>query len=217
MEHLENHILKAENKWLKPLYTNCKSLFTDKKVQSHDHTHHLRVWEYCKEILQAIQHTSNINYNLVESCLMASLFHDVGLTKDISQNHGYESRLMCIRYFEDQQLVKPDHFEEILNAIEKHDDKEYKLKSTALNSITSILCCADDLDAFGNIGVIRYTEIYLLREVALNELPELVIKNIDQRFLNFEKTYKDFPELYTKHKERYWLTRNFFEALKKEL
>lgn len=217
MNQMEDYIISAEKKWLDKLSDYCKILFSDTHIPSHDHTHHLRVWEYAKEIIQAIGLIYKIDEKLIESCLIASLFHDTGLTVKLDETHGKESKEICLRYFEDNKLIKPDHFEEILTAIEKHDDKDYKLDNNSPNSILSIVCNADDLDAFGNIGVIRYTEIYLLRGVNLVELPNLVIKNLDKRFLNFEKTYKDFSDLYLKYKERYLITRNFFAALQEDL
>jgi HD superfamily phosphodiesterase len=217
MEELKYHILQAEQKMLEPLYKFCESLFTDNKIPSHNHTHHLRVWEYAKEILYALNISTEVNYNMAESCLIASLFHDTGFTKTTNENHGKESREICFKYFEDNKLSKPDNFEEILYAIEKHDDKEYKLNDTASNSIFSVLCNADDLDAFGKIDVIRYTEIYLIRGIDINKLPERVIKNLDQRFLNFEKNFKHFSNLYTKHKSRYLTARSFFADLITEL
>lgn len=216
MEDLKDKIQQAEEKFLESLFNYCKNLFTNKKITSHDHTHHLRVWEYAKEILYAINSSNKINYNTVEACLIASLFHDTGLTKTTNENHGKESKEICIKYFEENNITKPDSFKEILYAIEKHDNKEYKLNSNAPDSIFSILCNADDLDAFGQIGIIRYIEIYLLRGISIKDLPELVMKNLDKRFLNFENTYKNFPDLYTKHKSRYLITRKFFEELIEE-
>lgn len=217
MEILKNHIQSAEKKWLEQLYNYCQKIFVNKKIPSHNHTHHLRVWEYAKEILIAINDSFEISYNLVESCLIASLFHDTGLTKTLDENHGYESKKICENYFKNNNIEIPANFEEILYAIEKHDDKDYKLYNYAPDSVLSILCNADDLDAFGKIGVIRYTEIYLLRGINLNELPKLVIKNLDKRFANFEKTYKSLFELYNNHKNRYLITRKFFEESQKEL
>ncbi len=216
MERLKDKIHKAEQKLLLPLYNNCKYLFEDKNISSHDHTHHMRVWEYSKTILDALNNIKDISYNTVESCLIASLFHDTGLSITPNKNHGRESRDICFNYFENSNLNKPENFEEILNSIEKHDDKEYKTKSQA-DSILSILSIADDLDAFGNIGVIRYTEIYLMRGISINELPKLVLENLDKRFLNFEKDFKIYPDLFTNHKSRYLITRKFFEELNKEI
>lgn len=216
MKELEKYIHKAESKWLEQLYSFCQELFKEKQIPSHNHTHHLRVWEYSKEILHAISINCNVTFSLVESCLIASLLHDIGLSINLGEYHGKESCNICIKYFEDNNLSKPKRFEEILFAIEKHDDKDYKINSIAPDSVLSILCNADDLDAFGKVGVIRYTEIYLLRGFNINNLPELVIKNLDKRFNNFKKTFKCFPDLYAKHKSRYLSTRTFFEDLSNE-
>lgn len=217
MNDLKTYIQIAERNWLERIYNYCEKLFIDKKIPSHDHTHHLRVWKYSKEILFTLSSSSVIDTGFIQACLLASFFHDTGLTINLGEIHGKESKEICIRYFEENKLPKPNYFEEILYAIEKHDDKDYKLDNIDPGSILSILCTADDLDAFGNIGVIRYTEIYLLRGFSLAELPNHVIKNLDKRFLNFEKVYRDFSDLYLKHKERYLLTRNFFAALQEEL
>jgi HD superfamily phosphodiesterase len=207
----------AEEKWLHQLYNYCQPLFIKSKISSHDHNHHYRVWEYCKEILTALYTNNNIKYELIEGCIIASFFHDTGLSNTVDEFHGHESKKICQDYFKNKNLEIPKNFSAILWAIEKHDDKNYQpKKQEEAESLLSIICNADDLDAFGNIGVIRYTEIYLLRGVAINELPELVIQNIDNRFRNFKNTYKDYPELYNKHQARYLLTRNFFTKLQEE-
>lgn len=217
MQNLNEYIQQAEQKWLSALSNYCKNLFKDTNIPSHDHSHHLRVWEYSKEILEAISSSFEISYSLVESCLIASLFHDIGLTKTLSESHGLESKKICIQYFEEKDIQKPDRFNEILYAIENHDDKDYRIQNQKPDSLLSILCNADDLDAFGRIGIIRYTEIYLLRGINLNELPDSVIKNLDNRFSNFECSYKSFPELHKNHLQRYLTTKKFFEDLKEEL
>lgn len=217
MNTIEQHIQTAEEIWLTALFNYCSKLFGNVQIPSHDHTHHLRVWQMAKEILYAISNQFEISYPKVEACLIASLFHDTGLTKTINENHGQESKQLCIQYFKKHKLTNPVNFDEILYAIEKHDDKNYKSNNLAPDAISSIVCNADDLDAFGHIGVVRYTEIYLLRGNSLNELPYFVLQNINKRFSNFEKTYKDFKTLFEKHKEQYLITKSFFENLKKEI
>jgi len=216
MNDLNYLIEKAEKEWLNKLYNFCKTVFSKSKIPSHDHNHHYRVWKYCKEILTAIYPKNNINYELIEGCIIASFFHDMGLSNTIDEFHGQESKKICQAYFSNQNLETPKNFSDILWAIEKHDDKNYQPKKQEAMSLLSIICNADDLDAFGNIGVIRYTEIYLLRGIEMNELPELVIQNIDNRFRHFKHTYKDHPELYKKHQIRYLITREFFKKLQEE-
>jgi HD superfamily phosphodiesterase len=216
MQELESKITSIENKYLNLFSDYCQQLFSNTQIPSHDHTHHLRVWEYSKEIIQALFENYTVTENLIESCLITSLFHDTGLTINLSPNHGVESRVICNNFFNKNTIAKPENFDEILNAIEKHDDKDYKSNNSSPEDLLSIICNADDLDAFGRIGVIRYTEIYLLRGININELPPLVIQNLDKRFLNFEKTYKSFTHLYEKHKERYLITRKFFQGMIRE-
>ena len=210
-------IKKIEDKWLSDLYRFCEGIFSSANIPSHDHQHHLRVWNYAKEIIQAIHVSGKADDAFIESCLIASMFHDTGLSRTLSESHGKEGRIICERYFTENNIKKPSHFSEILDAIELHDDKNYKNASTNPHSVYSVVCNADDLDAFGNAGVVRYTEIYLLRGINLNQLPEQVIENLDKRFKNFERTYQSFTELYQKHKERYEISRKFFYDLKCEL
>ena len=188
MNKLNEIIISVENKWLKQLSEFCQSLFYNVQIPSHDHSHHLRVWDYAKEIIYAINTTYKIDEDFIESCLIASLFHDTGLTQTLDEDHGSESRKICERYFENEEIEKPKNFEEILNAIELHDDKNYLITKQTPDSVISVLCNADDLDAFGKIGVIRYTEIYLMRGINMKELPKHVINNLNKRFANFERT-----------------------------
>ena len=217
MSDLKTYFKEAEDKWMKELFIYCQQLFQKIKVPSHDHTHHARVWNYSKEIIDAISPRMKISYELVESVLIASLFHDTGLTVSLNENHGIESRKICKQYFDENKVTKPHQLGEILYAIEMHDDKDYKLNINNPGSLLSILCNADDLDAFGKVGILRYTEIYLLRGINMNELSQKVIENLDKRFLNFERTYQSFQNLYQKHKKRYSITKEFFEQLSDEV
>lgn len=217
MQDLTIYINQVENKWLSELSNFCENLFHKSAISSHDHLHHRRVWEFSKEILFAVNKSFDINYSIIESCIIASMFHDTGLVLNIGPDHGKESRKICLEYFNNTNVSEPANFETILDAIETHDNKEYTESDKNPSSVLSILCNADDLDAFGHIGIIRYTEIYLLRGASINELPELIISNLDQRFKNFENTYISFSELYKKHKLRYLESRDFFERLRLEL
>lgn len=216
MLELKTKIQIIEDKYLADLTSYCESIFQKVRIPSHDHSHHKRVWEFSKEILFALSNSYNLDSDFIESCLIAAMFHDTGLVINVGVNHGLESRKICQDYFNKRRNSKPKNLDDILNAIEKHDDKEYTQKGLNPDSLLSILCNADDLDAFGKTGVVRYTEIYLMRGTSLKALPQSVIRNLDNRFKNFENTYKQFPALYQKHKERYLLTRNFFVELEKE-
>lgn len=213
MSRLDEIIVSVEKKWLNKLSEFCQNHFSKIQIPSHDYSHHLRVWQYSKEIIYAINTLKLIDKDFIESCLIASLFHDTGLTQTLNENHGHESRKICERYFKNNQIKKPNNFEEILSAIELHDDKNYINANQDPNSIISVLCNADDLDAFGKIGVIRYTEIYFMRGISLIELPKAVIQNLDKRFANFKNSFQMLPELFEKHKQRYLITKRFFEEL----
>jgi len=106
-------------------------------------------------------------------------------------------------------------FSEVLEVIEKHDDKQQTAKDK--DSLMAILNAADDLDAFGVVGVLRYAEIYLLRDNNLKTLPDRVIKNLDKRFDNFKKAYGDLKSFAAKQKARYSYTRKFYTDLQQEL
>ncbi len=217
MNDLNHLIQNVENKWLDRLYSACQELFANTHIPSHDHEHHKRVWIICKEILGELNKSKEIDTTLIESCIIATFFHDTGLTKTLSENHGRESRLLCIKYFNENHIEKSADFDLILDAIEKHDDKEYKTQTNKPESLISILCAADDLDAFGRIGIIRYTEIYLLRGYQINDLPRAVIENLDKRFTNFEKNYGFLTGLYSKYKTQFLIARDFFVEMDKDL
>ena len=214
---INTYITQAEEKWLKILAHHCEDLFKKKIIPSHDHSHHLRVWKFAKEIMKAIHQEMKINYELIEASLIAAMFHDTGLSITLDENHGKESRKLCEQYFKENNIEKPVLFEELLEAIELHDNKNYTQNISEPASLLSIICNADDLDAFGKIGVIRYTDIYFLRDIPINGLADSVIQNLDKRFSNFERNYQTFRALYNKHKDRYLVCRNFFEETKDEL
>jgi len=217
MKELDLLIQKVEDIWLERLYLACQNLFIKTQIPSHNHEHHKRVWNICKEIIIELNKTKEIDTSLIEACIITSFFHDTGLTKTLSENHGHESKLLCTKYFNENHIEKPANFDHILDAIEKHDDKEYKTQTNKPELLLSILCAADDLDAFGRIGIIRYTEIYLLRGYQINDLPNAIIENLDKRFANFEKNYGFLTGLYSKHKTQYHIAREFFVEMDKDL
>jgi len=216
MNELKQMIEKAEEKWLTQLFDFCKYVFSVPTISSHNHNHHYRVWNYCKEILTAIYPHKKISCELIEGCIIASFFHDTGLSNTINEYHGTESKKICRNYFIKNKLSYPQNFEDILWTIENHDDKDYRIQNQKNNSMITILSTADDLDAFGKIGIVRYTEIYLLRGINITQLPTMVINNINKRFLNFKFNYECYPDLYKKHQKRYLITKNFFEELNRE-
>ncbi|HBZ20410.1 MAG TPA: hypothetical protein DEO60_04715 [Bacteroidales bacterium] len=84
------------------------------------------------------------------------------------------------------------------------------------NEVLKILSVADDLDAFGYIGIYRYLEIYIARNIRPEVIGEEIRKNALRRFQNFEIKYRNFPELIEKHRERFLILDDFFVRYNKE-
>ena len=209
-------IRQAEEHWLDLLYSNAKQLFRGNTLPSHDHTHHLRVWNLSKSLLREIATFNNkIDEPLVAGVLIAAFFHDLGMVYSTQEDHGRLSRKYCEQWFRDKGHKRPEHFEEILRAIEMHDRKEEKIYGAfepgKTPEILAILSVADDLEALGTIGIFRYAEIYLLREIPLQELGSRVLSNVTGRFQKLEKACGLCPELLDRYRREYEELCTFYE------
>jgi hypothetical protein len=156
-----------------------------------------------------------------EQLLIASLFHDTGLTVDNSEKHGFISAKICKEFFTQNPNLQVDNLDMILFAIEHHDDKSAKVNGFKDLSpelqLTRLLSTSDDLDAFGIVGVYRYIEIYFLRGNALEVIPQKVLPNMASRFKNFRKLIIDDSAFAQFHAKRYHDAVNFFKNLDFEL
>lgn len=127
---------------------------------------------------------------MVEALLLAALFHDTGMIRTFKPDHGKESRFIYNEFIRNQDIPTPVYHDFICYAIEKHDIKDHSTDPSTIPSVAdtvlSFLHIADDLDAFGAIGVYRYTEIYLHRKIPLLELGDQVLQNVKNRFDNFQ-------------------------------
>ncbi|MBW2976827.1 HD domain-containing protein [Candidatus Woesearchaeota archaeon] len=223
MNNLELLFEDVEDKWLGMLLNYCREQFEKVKLPSHNHLHHLRVWLNAKELFQELQKNNvEISKNDIEKAVIAIFFHDIGMVKTIEVEHGTVSRQMCESFFENNNLKKIEGFDEVLDAIQKHDEKEYRSTvyhgSLSPKNVLSVLCISDDLDAFGALGVFRYAEIYLLRNVPIEDLPLKVLKNLESRYKNFHNIcYSHLSNFTKKQRNRYELTRKFYHDLEKEL
>jgi hypothetical protein len=103
-----------------------------------------------------------------------------------------------------------------MQAIEYHDNKEYA-DSLVNDKLLLLLSVADDLDAFGYTGILRYADIYLERDVSITDLGRMVIENSGKRFQNFEKAFSDYPELVERHLTRYQTLIRFYSELDRQL
>lgn len=218
MFKLVEAIAEAEKKWLSQIINHIEQVYNNIHLPSHDVAHHLRVWNFCKQILaELIINETSLKRVSVEDALIASLFHDTGLTIDKGESHGYQSKLICINFFEGLWLKSSINLDAILHAIENHDDKSLRGGSSISDNtsfqLVTIVSTADDLDAFGLIGVFRYIEIYTLRGIQLKELPSKVLQNLKNRFENFKNQFSRYPEFIKFHKERFIKTQGFFTSL----
>ena len=210
---LEIWIDRAEETWLDALYDHAKALFQKSPLPSHDHTHHMRVWNLSKSLLREIAtFNSRIDQSLVEGVLIATFFHDLGMATSTREDHGRLGSECCMRWFRDRGRTKPERFEEITRAIELHDRKDLQMyKSFSPDTapeILGILSVADDLEALGIIGIFRYTEIYLERNIPLEELGTRILANVLTRFEHISDGCRLCDRMLEKYRQQYdelWL------------
>ncbi len=219
---LEIWIDRAEASWLDLLYENAKSLFQDNLLPSHDHTHHLRVWNLCKTLLREIAtFNSRIDQSLVEGVLFAAFFHDLGMATSTREDHGSLGSEHFLMWFRERGTTRPERFDEINRAIELHDRKDMQIyksfSSGASPEILGILSVADDLEALGIIGVFRYAEIYLKRDIPLEELGMRILANVKIRFDNLRDSCRLCKHLLEKYRQQYDELCHFFELYNLQL
>lgn len=217
--NIERIIKNVEAKWLTNLQMACEKQFADCHLPSHDAAHHLRVWKYARHLLKHFPETYPIHEEFVEQLIVAVFFHDQGMSITPSKDHGKISRHLCKAYFETNQIPTFPHFDSVLNAIENHDQKDYSLTITDENRLNLIqtLNIADDLDAFGIVGAYRYLEIYLMRKIAIPDLPEAVLTNINKRFIHFSSVFQFDKRMVKSQNQRYIAARNFYKDLNMQM
>lgn len=216
MDELKKKLKALESRWMKLFFTQLKTYFSGIHLPSHDHWHHYRVWQFVKIILAHLEQKGiAFNSHEITNLMLASLFHDVGMTQTLDEWHGKAGADICREYIESGKLYQQTDFLPALEAIEKHDDKQYNQTEAIKGkpSILFILSTADDLDAFGFIGVVRYAEIYLLRNTSIKDIPDKVAKNADRRFRHLNKTFRHFEELIDQQKQRYESLVHFYKCV----
>jgi len=219
---LDIWIDRAETSWLDELYTNAENLYANTSLPSHDHSHHLRVWNLCKLLLREIAtFNSRIDEDLVEGLLIAAFFHDLGMVYSTREDHGHLGAELCLKWFMDRGSERPEKFREILQAIELHDRKEDQIHDSFQKErppeILTILTVADDLEALGIIGIYRYAEIYLKRGIPLAELGERILRNASNRFENISRACLLCDRIKEKSLRQYDELRRFFETYNEQL
>jgi len=214
-------IRQVEHRWLQPLYQFVKEEFSHTWLPSHDHTHHLRVWSYAKDLISQLNDAGwFFSEAKLEKLMVAVFFHDTGLTRTIDASHGKESREICRKFLEGNASFSAESLNEILEAVEKHDDKSYADRSAGRkrppDELLTLLAVCDDLDAFGAIGVFRYLEIYLQRAIPLHSVPARVRENLEKRFGFLVRNYSEFESFFNGHQKRYQYTVDFYTELDRQ-
>ncbi|MBK7627992.1 MAG: HD domain-containing protein [Bacteroidales bacterium] len=208
--NLTGRIESAELQFKQILEDFFMSVYDDESLPSHGLAHHRRVWNYAKELLASIDQQNSITDTaLPENLIIACYLHDIGMSVDPGIKHGHHSKDLCIKFLKSNNL-DAGNYPDLLTAIENHDNKDYKTTSGKFDLLT-ILSVADDLDAFGFVGIYRYTEIYLTRGIGLKEIGSLILKNAEQRFDNFTRTFGIIEPVFLKQSERFKILKEFFE------
>lgn len=219
---IEAYITTVEEVWLKKVTSFVKDLFKDTFLPSHDHSHHLRTWKASKQIMREIaEFNISITEAFVEAALLASLFHDTGISETRGITHGTKGKNIYLKYIAENQAKEPEMHEQIARAIEMHDQKTKSIfipfhwdRPPDLLTMVSI---ADDMDALGTIGIYRYAEIYLHRGTPLKSLGMSLLENVSIRYNNFSKASTLVPSLINKTKPKYQEILNFYDNYNQQL
>jgi len=138
----------------------------------------------------------------------------MSITRD--ESHGRASKTICEKFFRSENINPPEGFHHALKAIEEHDDKTTLFTGTTHGiSVKMLVSTADDLDAFGYIGVLRYAEIYLLRGIQPENMGQKVSDNAAKRFQNFKSIFIN-TSLAHRHQKRYEILQNFYKNMHKQ-
>ncbi len=212
--HLEQQLKKSEEQWLTPAFEFLKTKFEKSPLPSHDHFHHLRVWKHGRKLLYELEKQDReIPYVFVESLLLACMFHDSGMVKEKGPEHGLISSEIFNEFLE-KTNKQPADTSTVSLAIEQHDNKTYAFSGKLITDgeimLLPALNISDDLDAFGNIGIYRYAEIYLLRGIPFEDLGLKIIANLSGRYGNFMANCSRLPEMIKTHSMRHHTTESFF-------
>ncbi len=212
---LAEQIFSSDEKYKAPLEMFFCRVFKSFYLPSHDLNHHKRVWKNAEKILYSL-HEKGLNFSQkdIDNLIIACYLHDSGMVVDKGPSHGSESRKLCEQFLTELKLSS-DEFIDALTSIENHDNKGYRLISRP-EEPCAILSVSDDIDAFGFIGIYRYLEIYIERDLPLIEIGRLVCENSSNRFRNFITTYRMLPELIAEQTIRYNTLNSFFEAYDKQ-
>jgi HD superfamily phosphodiesterase len=208
---LSEKIASSEVKYKFILEEFFNRIFTQSFLPSHGIEHHRRVWHYAKELLSHLVNQGvYFDQSFSDKLIIACYLHDSGMSVDSGFNHGAQGRKICEKFLMENNLPVTE-LTDVLQAIEIHDNKEYKAINKPEDLLT-VLSVADDLDAFGFIGVYRYLEIYIERNKPLNEIGLLIKDNCENRYQNFIVTYRFYDELIERHSKRFEILTSFLNS-----
>jgi hypothetical protein len=206
---LSQEIISAETRFQQKLEEFFLFVFPSVIIESHDLSHHRRVWSYARDLLHnGVTEKNSLTDRLADKMIIAAYMHDTGMSVDPGPRHGIHSRRFCGEFLRKNDL-DPGKFTDLLDAVEKHDDKEYR-SSHENDPLLRLLAVADDLDALGHTGIYRYLEIYLMRGIGFRETGVMIGENVRTRFRNIEKIYGNNHDLMRKHKPRFEIIAEFF-------
>jgi hypothetical protein len=210
----EDIIFNLEKRYITQLESFFLREWGETRLWSHDLSHHRRVWNYAKELLNypKLQIKDPL---FSEKLLIGCYLHDLGMAKESGESHGQRSMELCEKFLMENNLNRTN-FTDLLEAVEKHDEKEYS-KSSRNNRLLQLLSVADDLDAFGYTGIYRYLEIYLVRGTNQLELGQKILDNAWSRFENFEKIFGAESHHVNNHRKRFHILTEFFNGYVKQI
>jgi HD superfamily phosphodiesterase len=207
--NLSVKIESAEEKYRQILEEYFIKTWGDTALFSHDIDHHRRVWHYAKELLsEAGKNNNNKILFPPDKLLSACYLHDLGMAIDSGDSHGMQSSNLFREYIAENGLSESE-FADTLTAIRDHDNKE-NISTDRFPDLISFLTIADDLDAYGYIGISRYLEIYFLRGISPSEIGYKVRDNATKRFANFRSVFGNNARLFKKHAVRFKILDDFF-------
>jgi HD superfamily phosphodiesterase len=205
MNKIYQLIEKAEQSHYASLCFEVEHEFKNVWLPSHNLDHHKRVWHYAKDLLISYSEKGvSFKYEYVESLMIAVFFHDVGLTRTLNIEHGYESAQLTKRFVLNNKNISTYYLSDLIEAVELHDKKEYNdFINIGKPTLYSILTVSDDLDAFGAVGLFRYFEIYFLRKIEIEIIAKAIKENLKNRFEYVNKILAFDKYMQQLHSNRY--------------
>lgn len=215
-KQLKTIIQAEELKWMDRITTRLNTLFGNLYLPSHDISHHKRVWQFAREIiLLNRQEYKTYSSEFVEALLLSCFFHDTGLTRTFDAIHGKVSRDLAESFLNENPGFENRFTIDLLDAIEKHDDKNYpdNYAAGSFNNIYQILTVSDDLDALGVIGLYRYFEIYFMRKYLPVNVGEAIRSNLILRWNFVKNSLAWLPQYLIKQEKRFKDTISYLNRL----